>query len=83
VLALVLVKALARRDVAGSFRVVRFEDGDDHALHGGRVALAETFGSLAPNTYVVGVDRERGVMLLHQLRPTDDPGGDADPLDVR
>jgi hypothetical protein len=34
----------------------------------GRRALAETVGSVAPNTIVIGIDDERGLLLVHQLR---------------
>ncbi len=54
---------------AGEFRAVRFACGDDEALESGRRALAEMFGSLAPNTFVVGIDVERELILAHQLRP--------------
>lgn len=37
-------------------------------LDSGRCGLAESFGSLAPNTIIVGVDRERELILAHQLR---------------
>jgi multisubunit Na+/H+ antiporter MnhE subunit len=37
------------------------------------VAFTEAVGSLAPNTVVVDVDRERGVLLVHQLAPTGVP----------
>jgi hypothetical protein len=30
--------------------------------------VAETLGSVAPNTIIVGVDAERGLILTHQLR---------------
>jgi hypothetical protein len=39
----------------------------------GRRAVAETVGSLAPNTIVVGVDAERGLLLTHQLRRNGPP----------
>ena len=32
-----------------------------------RRALAESFGSLAPNTIVIGIDPERDLILAHQL----------------
>jgi multisubunit Na+/H+ antiporter MnhE subunit len=32
-------------------------------------ALAEALGSLAPNSIVVGLDHERGVLVTHRLRP--------------
>jgi multisubunit Na+/H+ antiporter MnhE subunit len=42
--------------------------------------LTQALGSLAPNTLVVGVDKERRTMLVHQLVPTADPAADAQPL---
>ena len=57
----------------GVFRVVPFRCGDDEALETGRGALAESLGSFAPNTIIVGVDRDRELLLGHQLRAA---GGD-------
>jgi hypothetical protein len=37
-------------------------------LEGGRRALAEGFGSLAPNTFVIGIDEDQHLILAHQLR---------------
>jgi hypothetical protein len=34
----------------------------------GRRAMTEGFGSVTPNTVVLGVDSERGLLLVHQLR---------------
>ena len=72
VVSLLAVRALVHRPPAqGSFRAVRFAAGGEHERHrAGREALAETAGSLAPNTFVVGIDKERGLILAHQLRPT-------------
>jgi multisubunit Na+/H+ antiporter MnhE subunit len=42
--------------------------------------FTEALGSLAPNTLIVDVDRERRVLLVHQLVPTDDPAAEAKPL---
>lgn len=82
-MALVLATAAAQlvrpRRARGEFRTVRFRSGDDaEALEMGRRALAEALGSFAPNTIVIGVDRERGAILAHQLRRT---GGD-DAIDL-
>jgi hypothetical protein len=30
--------------------------------------MSEAFGSLAPNTVVLGIDTERELLLVHQLR---------------
>lgn len=60
---------LRRRDAAvGQFRAVPFRGGEDELHQSGRHALAEGFGSLAPNTIIVGVDTERELLLAHQLR---------------
>ena len=40
-------------------------------------------GSFAPNTYVVGADEERGILLVHQLATRDDIAADVDPLGLR
>jgi multisubunit Na+/H+ antiporter MnhE subunit len=61
----------------GRFRTTRFRAPSDEPHDNARRALAEAFGSLAPNTIVLGVDTERDLLLAHQLRP----GGGADALD--
>lgn len=80
VVSLLAVRALVHRPPAqGAFRVLPFGCLEDEAHRGGRLALAEAAGSLAPNTFVVGIDVERGLILAHQLRPTE--GRDAvDPM---
>jgi hypothetical protein len=47
---------------------VPFACGDDEAREIGRRALAESLGSFAPNTIIIGVDPERELLLGHQLR---------------
>ncbi|HEY6399350.1 MAG TPA: hypothetical protein VIX82_18040 [Solirubrobacteraceae bacterium] len=59
-----LLRPRARR---GEFRAVPFRGGDGER-DVGRRALAEAFGSLAPNTIIIGVDSERNLLLVHQLR---------------
>lgn len=63
-----LDQLLHPRAVKGEFRAVRFRCGDEELLEGGKRALAESFGSFAPNTIIVGVDGEREMILGHQLR---------------
>ncbi len=43
-------------------------------------ALTETLGSLAPNTIVVAIDRDRRLLVAHQLELTDDVAAQASPL---
>jgi hypothetical protein len=56
------------RRTHGVFRAVPFACGDDEAREIGRRALAESLGSFAPNTIIIGVDPERELLLGHQLR---------------
>jgi hypothetical protein len=71
-IAAVTLTALAQlvhpRSTRGEFRAIRFRCGEDEALEVGRRALAESLGSFAPNTIVVGVDPDRELILAHQLR---------------
>jgi hypothetical protein len=69
-----LARPSARR---GEFRAVPFKAGETDR-DAGRKAMAEAFGSLAPNTIIIGVDSERNLLLVHQLRRT----GGREELDV-
>ena len=60
------------------FRTVPFRCGDDERLETGRRALAESLGSFAPNTIIIGVDADREFLLGHQLRA----GGGDEAIDV-
>jgi hypothetical protein len=72
--ALAAIRQLARRDrTVGEFRAVRFRSDRDDALAAGRAALSESFGSFAPNTIVIGIDRRRGLIIAHQLSRTGGP----------
>jgi hypothetical protein len=63
----------------GVLRAVAFDFGEpDQAADAGRRALAEALGSLTPNSIVIGIDQERNLILVHQLRRT----GGAEALDV-
>ena len=63
-----LVQLRHPRQTHGAFRAVPFHCGDDEAREIGRRALAESLGSFAPNTIIIGVDPERELLLGHQLR---------------
>jgi multisubunit Na+/H+ antiporter MnhE subunit len=54
---------------AGRFRALAFDPGGGGPEDRGREALAELAGSFSPNTIVVGLDRERRALLVHQLVP--------------
>jgi hypothetical protein len=70
--AIVCWEALAQtarpRATRGEFRAVHVSATAETPADTGRRALIETVGSFAPNTIVVGVDAERGLLLTHQLR---------------
>ena len=68
---------LRGRPVRGVFRVVPFPAEQDDARSAARRALVTSIVSLAPNTYVVGIEGEEGVMLVHQLVP--EPGSPVPP----
>jgi multisubunit Na+/H+ antiporter MnhE subunit len=58
---------LRGRPVRGAFRVVPFPVEQDDARSAARRTLVTGVVSLAPNTYVVGIEGEEGVVLVHQL----------------
>lgn len=79
-----LTRALARPGpVRGKLYALGFEPGADSGRSAARRVLGPSAGSFAPNTFVVGLDAERGLLLVHQLVPSADPAADADPLGVR
>jgi len=64
-----LQQLVAPRRRRGVLRAFKFEHGAAQGpLDAGRRALAESAGSLAPNTIVIGIDPERDLILAHQLR---------------
>ena len=67
--AMALLALVRRERSVGRFRAVPFRGADDAPHETGRRALAEAAGSFAPNTFVVGIDGERGMILAHQLKP--------------
>jgi multisubunit Na+/H+ antiporter MnhE subunit len=74
-------QALNPQPVRGRTVAIQFgyvDDDDDRA----RRAVAVGLGSVAPNTIVVGVDPESGLLLAHQLEPTGKPS-DLDPMGLR
>jgi multisubunit Na+/H+ antiporter MnhE subunit len=76
------VQAVQRRPVRGEIVTVPFPHTADDPDAAARRAIAVGLGSIAPNSIIVGVDREAGVLLVHQLEPTRDPD-DLDPLRLR
>ncbi|TML62352.1 MAG: hypothetical protein E6G22_08340 [Actinobacteria bacterium] len=60
----VVTLAVTRGRPGGAFREV-----DVAARSAGDRALVGLLGSIAPNAYVVDVDRDRGAALVHELDP--------------
>jgi multisubunit Na+/H+ antiporter MnhE subunit len=63
-----LARTLAtRQPPQGAFRELPVRYGDDSPLDVTRRVLITGAESLAPNTFVLGLDAERDVMVVHQL----------------
>jgi multisubunit Na+/H+ antiporter MnhE subunit len=69
--------ALARRLMGkrseAQFRAVPFRAGGNDPESAARRALAITLTTVSPETIVVGIDRERDLMLLHLIAPASTP----------
>ena len=60
--------------IHGRMRAVRFPGADRTDPAGlTRRALEKFFGSVAPNSFVVGFDERHDVVVVHQLEPTEQP----------
>jgi len=64
----VVIAALVRRP-AGRMRRVEFPTGGARDVDAGRRAFVAVAASLAPNTLVIDVDAEQGIVLVHDLVP--------------
>ena len=78
-LAAALVRRLAGSRETGELRAAPYRPDAPRRSSAGR-ALTEVWGSLTPNRFVVGVDDEEGIVLIHELVRTDEP---IDPLGER
>jgi hypothetical protein len=56
----------------GRLRAIPFRGGGAGARDVARRALTEGLGSMGPNQIVLGVDRERDLLIVHQLVPDDE-----------
>lgn len=71
-----------REPVRGRVIAMPFGHAEDTAEARAYRAAAVGLGSIAPNSIVIGVDPESGLLLVHQLVPTREPS-DLDPLELR
>lgn len=80
------LRAARRRRGAGlgRLRALPFDPGSGGPRDNARHAVAELAGSFSPNTFVIGVDVERGLLLVHQLVPDRESAERSiDPLELR
>lgn len=70
---------LLRRPVRGRFRMVRYRATGEGPDAVARRILTEWAGSLGPNRYVIGIDAENQVLLVHELVESSSP---LDPLEL-
>jgi hypothetical protein len=77
-----LVVALFRRQHGRFYALPSQQLGDVPRGAAQRVTM-QTAASFAPNTYVIGTDYERDVVLVHQLVDRGNIEEDADPLRLR
>ena len=70
---------LPGRRQTGRFRAVAYRADGDSAGNVGRRVLTTWAASVAPNRYVIGIDEEAEVLLVHELVETKGP---LDPLEL-
>jgi hypothetical protein len=70
-----LVHSVARREpIKGCFRIVSFHPGSEEDPRAqARRTVAGWLGTISPNTYVIGIDEQHEVAVLHQLIRDDEP----------
>jgi len=75
-------RLVMRQDVSGSFRAIPFRAVGENPEANARRAMAMTVGSLAPNTYVIDIDKDYELILVHQLVPKPGDSKSIDPLEL-
>jgi multisubunit Na+/H+ antiporter MnhE subunit len=77
-----LAQLIRPKPVRGRVLAMAFGHTEDDPDARGLRAAAIGLGSIAPNTVVIGIDPDAGLLLVHQLEPTRRPS-DLDPLQLR
>ena len=68
VLAVLFKRVVLRRPARSGFRAIAFRAGRENGAEDtARRALAKAGGSFTPNSYVVGIEDESDLLLVHQL----------------
>jgi len=75
-----VTRGVLRRTAPGGLVELPYAHTGDDPTGAAHRALTQVLGSLAPNTVVVDIDEERGVLLAHQLERGDDAATSARPL---
>lgn len=70
---LALGKHLLGRPSEAQFKAIRFDPGSDDRESQARRALAISYFTIPPNFVVLGIDRDRSLILVHQVSPTGVP----------
>ncbi|MFC4453880.1 Na+/H+ antiporter subunit E [Deinococcus sonorensis] len=66
-----LFATLLGKPLPGRISSVRFDPGGDDARSAARRALAVGALTTAPNSIVIEIDRQRGLLMVHELVPAD------------
>jgi multisubunit Na+/H+ antiporter MnhE subunit len=69
ILRALIADVTGRKNIRGAFRAVPFDTGSDTREDEPARAAATFKLSIAPNTYVVDMDTEEKILLVHQLVP--------------
>jgi multisubunit Na+/H+ antiporter MnhE subunit len=68
-----LFKRLIGKESDALFRAVKFDLGGDDDKSETRRALAVAYMTMPPNFVVLGFEREKGLLFVHQVSPTPTP----------
>lgn len=75
-------RLVMRQPVSSSFRAIPFRAVGENPEANARRAMAMTIGSIAPNTYVIDIDQDYQLILVHQLVPKPGDSKSIDPLEL-
>jgi len=67
-----------RQEMRGAWRAIPIDAGGDDPRSATRRALIAAAISATPNAYVVGIDSDNDLMLVHQLKPSSDANAERD-----
>lgn len=68
-----LLRRIAGMPRRSRLKVVPFDGGGDDLNGSARRTLAISYSTISPNTIVLGIDRERNLLLLHEMVPAETP----------